>query len=511
MRPDRLAWGHGWLCLAGYWGELPGRRSLAFETGFQLASRAEYDHCVGVLMSAEAPSSWAGRLRDSAMLYAVLGTFARFMANVMLLPLFLVYFTPGEQAVWWVFVALGGLANLADFGFGAMITRAYSFLWAGAEDVAHEGLGATNARKEPNLPRLEVLNATVRRLYLTIALVATGVLLVAGGGLLWRPIHEAGGAAGLWVAWFAYALMIGYGVGTSHWILGCQGINLVRDSQAAVLWGAIAYLVTGVLLLSLGAGLMGMVLAAGVRGIVIRLASRRAFLRVVSVGPATTPDRELLRKLWPNSRKYGWLTVGGWLLANAGLIVCSQTQPAAITASFGLTAQVGAFLVGLATLWLTTKWPAITILRAQGSTQEMSLMFARRFGWCVGSFVVMAVVVVLLGNPLLQLWGARSQLLPAGLLVVYLWHQLQQLTYVQFEGLIFTENVVPLYGLNVISGAMMLVLGWLLAKAYGVLGIVVGAWMADSLASTWMFIRRGFQVQTLTPAQFLRVALGGRV
>ena len=91
------------------------------------------------------------------MLFAGLGTVVRIGAHLLIVPLMLVQFSTGEQAAWWVFVSLGAFANLADFGFGPVISRVYSYLWAGAEDFKAEGLQAVEgASREPNLDRIRI-------------------------------------------------------------------------------------------------------------------------------------------------------------------------------------------------------------------------------------------------------------------------------------------------------------------------------------------------------------------
>src|SRR5688500_2461597 len=94
------------------------------------------------------------RAWGSAMLYGSLATAVRVGANILLLPLVLKVLAPPELAVWYVFLALGGMANLADFGFGSAIGRIYSFLWAGADDFDTEGLREPPQNQQPNLPRI---------------------------------------------------------------------------------------------------------------------------------------------------------------------------------------------------------------------------------------------------------------------------------------------------------------------------------------------------------------------
>lgn len=55
----------------------------------------------------------------------------------------------------------------------------------------------------------------------------------------------------------------------------------------------------------------------------------------------------------------------------------------------------------------------------------------------------------------------------------------------------------------------MLLFGWLLAPAFGVWGLLVVISSVDSVVSTWLYVRWGFESQTLSTRQFILVALGG--
>ena len=67
------------------------------------------------------------RARQSAVFYGVFATAIRVGANLFLLPLLLGKLSSAELALWYVFLALGNFANLADFGFGQAISRVYSY------------------------------------------------------------------------------------------------------------------------------------------------------------------------------------------------------------------------------------------------------------------------------------------------------------------------------------------------------------------------------------------------
>ncbi len=325
-------------------------------------------------------------------------------------------------------------------------------------------------------------------------------------------MREAGQPPGIWLAWAAYLVVIGYSLCTSHWTMAAQGINRVREVQAAIFWGAAGYLVLGVVLLVSGGGLFSMVAAVGARGIIIRLLCRRAYQRAVgdeSEKPSTDPD--IVRRLWPNAYKFGVMSLGAYLISNANVFICSQLLDNAMTASYGLTLQVGNFTMSLAGLWLAVKWPHITILRTQGQIRELSVLFARRFFFTMASYVVLATLAVLLANPVLEWKGSHTLLLATPCLVFYLTYLGLQLFYVQFGLLAFTENVIPFFKIALYTGVGLVTLSLVLTPTLGVWGMLLAPLIAEWSCSGWFTIRRGFQGQGLTVYQFWRAAITGHL
>jgi O-antigen/teichoic acid export membrane protein len=450
---------------------------------------------------------------QSAVVFGWFSTAIRMGANLLLVPLIVTVLTEKEQALWWVFLALANFANLADFGFGQSITRVYSYLWAGAEDFDTEGLRPMSATAPPNAAKLRVLNTTVTYLYWRLSLVALALLAIGGTAVLWKPIMASGAPATNWVVWTGFLLANGYALATSHWVLACQGISLVRQVQASYLWGGLLYFVAAATLLECKLGLAAMVIATTIKGLVIRWLARRAYLRAVPHS-GTEPGRvdfSMLKRLWPNAKKFGILSLGAALIAYSGVMVSSQFLDAKTTASFGLTAEIGRFMGTFAMLWLTVKWPDITILRTQGRLVEMSSLFARRLAMTLGTFAAGAVLLIWIGNPLLQWKGSQSQLLATPYLVAYLFYLLANLFYVQFGSLAYTENVIPFFRIAIFTGVAVVASMILLTWQFGLWGMIAAPFLAEWAYSGWFTVRRGFQGQPLTARQMLRAALGGRL
>ena len=449
---------------------------------------------------------------QSALLYGAAGTVVRVGANVLLLPVVLKTLSASELALWWMFLALGGLANLADFGFSQAITRIYSYLWAGASDFDVEGMRPPPEKSEPNLECLRRLNATARSLYVRLAWGSTAVLAVVGSIILMPKVQASSQPLQTWLTWMAFLLAVGYGLGSSHWFAACQGTNRMRDLQASNLWSGLAYLAVAGILLIAGCGLLSMVLATAMRGLIARHLCCLAYCRVVPDvgGKPAVADMSMLDRIWPNAWKFGVLSLGVYFITNSGVIISGYILGDEVTASYGLTAQIGLFLTNFSALWLTVKWPQLTILRTQGRLDEMAALFARRLALMVATFLFLATALVLFGNPILEWKGSNTKLLSTPYLIVYLFYLGQQQFYAQFGTLTFTENVVPFFKLSLFTGLGLAYLSVVMTAWFDLWGLVLAPLIATMAGSTWYPVWRGFRGQPLTVRQFIRVGVLGR-
>lgn len=455
--------------------------------------------------------SWFKRAWQSALLFGFAGTAVSIGANLLLVPLLLLRLSQQEQALWWMFLAIGSFANLADFGFSQTITRVYSYLWAGVDDYDAEGLRPPPDHGAPNLPQIRRLNATVKQLYARLGFVVLAGAGAGGSLVLARTVGNTPGATLHWLAWAAFVLSVAYGFAASHWIPACYGINRMREMHIANLWGGVAYLVSAAALLLCDLGLAALVIAFTVRTLLVRGLTRRAYLAAVPPvpGPPVPPDPSLLKRLWPNAYKFGLIALGACLTSNSAVLICGHFLGAAATASFGLTATAGSFLARTAALWLSVKWPQITILRTQGRLEEMSLLFARRLGLVMLSFVLGAALLLALGDWVLGFRGNPTRLLPTSALALYLLLLGMQLFYAQFGSLAYTENVIPFFRISLWTGLVEVLLSVALAWRFGLWGLLAAPLLAE-LYSCWFTVRRGFQGQPLSAGQLFRAALTGR-
>lgn len=312
-------------------------------------------------MSLQALRAHWHRARRSAIFFGIFATAVRVGANLLLLPILLTKLPTNDLALWWVFVSLGGFVNLADFGFGATIARVFSYLWAGADDFEAEGISAPAVNREPNLPRIRELNETVRYFYWTISVGTTVIIAGIGTLVLLKPAAASTNPHLGWVAWAFQVFLIAFGLGTSRWVLACQGLGRTKELQIAYLWSGIANIGSATVLLLCNWWLFGLLTANLLRLIILREYCRRVYYNSVPKVPnqRLKPNWQMLKRLWPNASKLGVLAIGAYLLSNGNILICSQNLSPeltpSVTASFGLMATLGGFMTNFSALWLAVK------------------------------------------------------------------------------------------------------------------------------------------------------------
>lgn len=122
------------------------------------------------------------RVTRKDVLWNYLGTFFSMFGNFLLLPFLVRYLTGSELGLWYVYIAVGNLVMLFEFGFNPTFARNFAFCWSGAKELTKEGcVRSDDDEVDPSL--LAHLLAACRMVYRRITAVAL-VVLVAPGTLL---------------------------------------------------------------------------------------------------------------------------------------------------------------------------------------------------------------------------------------------------------------------------------------------------------------------------------------
>lgn len=451
----------------------------------------------------------------SAVAWTYFATLLRMGAAVFVLPVVLKVLTQEHYGLWVVFGSLGGLASLLDLGFSLTATRAVGYLWAGAPRLLPFGLApapppAADAR-QINHAYLRDLIGTLRIYYLAMGGIAFVFLLTVGGVWVWLKSEGLNGAAGLRAAWVVYVAGASLNLSGALWIALCAGVNAVQQSQKILLCGQIVYYLTAFGGLALGFGLGALAAAFFASGVTTWLTG---YWFARNLLPEIPPLRQrifnwdIIKVLWPNAWRMAGASAGTFLILQANTLICSAVLGLQATGSYGLSFQVSLLLLSLSSVWVHVKLPLINQWRAQGRTEEVARLFARRVQLSLLTFVTGAVSTLLLGPWLLGLVHARTTLLPLPALALMLLIALLEMHHSLYACLVFTENHNPFLKPALLSGAFILVLSLLLSRVLGVWGLLLSVGLVQACFNNWWPVWRAVHGLGLRGGGYWKIFLG---
>jgi O-antigen/teichoic acid export membrane protein len=448
------------------------------------------------------------RVSRSAVSWGLVAAALRSGSALLLLPLILWRIPSDELGLWYVFVSLGAVAGLMDLGFAHTSTRAAGYLWAGSRVLLPFGIDLADPlletdatggaiRRQPNLPTLSNLVASLRLYYLSASGLLFLLLSTAGGAWIWHKSVGLDHAQSIRLTFFAYAIGVSLGFANSLWPSLLAGINAVKEAQQITIACLLAFVSLAAAGLVAGLGMWALVTGTIVAGLAERLIGRRVFYRLVPLPPGKF-DLSVLRALWPNAWRTAAVGLGAFMTFQANTLICSAFLDLRSTASYGLSLQAVTALVGISSIWVRVRLPAINHLRAQGIVEPIPAMFRQRTVFALLTFGAGAAALLLLGRPLLELLDARTQLLPTALLATLLLIQLLEMHHSLYGELVYSENVNPFVKAALISGGAIIILSLLLTPRFGVWGMLLASGSVQLCYNNWWPVRRA--IRGLGPA-----------
>ena len=101
--------------------------------------------------------------------------------NFLMLPFLLYFLNDDAYGLWNVYVSLGGIVALFDFGFNTTFARNITFCWSGAKKLDKESVESRrNLDNEPDFTLMKKVLITCKRIYLVISAAALLLLWTLG-------------------------------------------------------------------------------------------------------------------------------------------------------------------------------------------------------------------------------------------------------------------------------------------------------------------------------------------
>jgi hypothetical protein len=353
-------------------------------------------------------------------------------------------FSLGQQGLFFVFLSLGALIQVSEFG------TSYAVLQVGA-------------RLRDDAARLEAFRLRARRLQFTLMGVAALAVGLLGAGLF-SP-HAAPDEAGWPGPWFAFAAA----VAAAQWI-ALEVAFVEAASSATAAWrlrwlqesiGGAAFV--GALLA--GAGLWSLALSVAVRAAVGVAGLRRRPAAAVTPVPSAIRWRQ---DIWPFQWRIGMSTAVGFLIFQAVNPVVMFELGSAEAGRFGLGLAIMNMLLQVSSAWPLSQAARFSRLIHAGEFVELRARFRRVLALSTMLAVAMAACALVAHGMLAKGgFGLTSRLPPVSALGALVVAGLGHHVTLCLAVLLRAEQREPLLKVTVFGGLFSLVVVWLAARAGG--------------------------------------------
>ena len=452
----------------------------------------------------------------SAVAWSLAANGLRVAGALLVLPLIVRTIPSAELGLWYVFVSIVSLAGILDLGFGPTLTQATGYAWAGAKKLQELGIAHKEPGEvagEPNYGLLAALVGTMRRYYQVLATIVIVLLLTLGSWWIWDKTVDMSQSGPLRLAWVVFSFGAALNVLGSLWPAVLSGINGVRQAQQLFTLSIVVNYLTLAIGLVFHCGIWSLVAGQVVLGLIQRQGGKLYFRNLAGEAfneSAVTVDRQIIGVLWPMAWRNGVLALGTFLIQSANTLICSAKLGLDSTASYGLTLQIINLLMAVSMTWVLVKLPLINQLRTARDLERVTALFVARLRIAILTFVLGAFAILLLGNTMLHLLGAKTLLLPTAQLAVILFIYFLEMNHSCHAALVISENVNPFVLPALLSGSAVVLLSLLLTPIWAIWGIIASFGIVQIAFNNWWPVLRAIRGLGLRPKAYWQIFLGIR-
>jgi O-antigen/teichoic acid export membrane protein len=420
-------------------------------------------------------------------------TTMRVASGIIVLPIVLRMLPSEEVGLWNIFLTIGSLATLLDFGFFNSFTRNITYVFSGVKELKEEGyVVVKNNDTSVDYGLLKSVIAAMRRFYGVLTGLFLLVFIIASPFYLTNILHNySGNTKEVWIAWFTYGVLVAYQLYTYYYSALLSGRGYIKRVQQITIIGQTSRIVVTLICLFAGLKLMSLVIGQFVSDIVNRMLCYYTFydkeIKQKMRNVIIIPVRSIMKKMTPNAVRIGITTIGAFLIGKAIILIIPFYMSLSDVASYGLTKQMIDLIIALGGIWFATFYPKITLHRVNEEMDHVKRMYIKGKLCLIAIFLICGVGLMVVGDPLLTLIHSKTHLLPVSMIFVFLVISFLDANHGISTSYLLTKNEVPFMKATIVSGIVTLTLLYLGFKflSLGLWGMILAPGIAQALYQNW--------------------------
>lgn len=424
------------------------------------------------------------------------GSMALTMAvNLLLLPLYIYFFTPDMVGLWYVFISIGSIALLFDFGFSITFARNITYCWSGAQELKTKHVVFSES-KEVNFSLLKAILKACQSIYAILG--GSALVLMYTLGMYY--IGSLVGPSSRWeayIAWAAYGFGIFLNLYYSYYISFLRGVGAITLANKSIVYARLLQMVFTIILLLLGFDIIGASVGYLIYGFGFKLFGHRYFYNYEHIGEklrlatnlGATSTADIFRTIWYNAWRDGIVSISNYISTQATIIISSFYLSLEQTGMYSIAIQLTTAVAVVASTLYNTYQPAFQnayITKDQPRLREL-------FSFSVTLFIVIYWVGVfclwLIGLPLLNMIKSNfvisnTVLLGAGVMQFIIYYRNCYTSYFSCTNrIIYVKSFI-------FSSAIGLVLSLAFMQFFnlGIFGLLGGIILSQCMYNSWYWL-----------------------
>ena len=437
-------------------------------------------------------------------------------AGVITLPVLFLFLDPEHIKIWIVFITLGSLALLFEFGFQPTLTRNIAYVLSGSKKVLAKGL-ALEEVPTSEIDRdllLGLINAG-KSIYLRIALFLTLLFVPASTYYLYATIETETFWYSVLLAWglFSLGLIVNFYFGYMTSML--HGAGEVANASKVTVLTRSTFIVCSVALVLAGYGILSIGianLAASLLGRFFALYWVRKigiysgvfgglFSTVSSRGETTVNVRRLVSA---NAYRLGAAQFGSFAIQRGNILIAAALLPDAEATAYSLTVTLTMAIFGISLAAPQAMMPFLGRAAQTQDKQQTELLLGRCLLFAHTTYLVGFAVFIVLALYIANSTTTSVTFLEPMILLIFGLIVLLELNHSVFALFITASNHVPFYKASLISGASILTLSLLSIETYGLWALILVQGAVQLSYNNWKWPMMALQSQQTTLQQVLR-------
>jgi len=422
-------------------------------------------------------------------------TFMRVASGLIVLPLVLRLLPSPDVGLWNIFLSIGSIAALLDFGFSNAFSRNITYVFSGVKTLQSKGYSSVDKNDTTiDFGLLKSVISAMRRYYAILAIIFLAIFLAISHfymSYILEKEHYTGDIKTVWISWFTYGGLVAYQLYTYYYGSLLTGRGLVKRNLQIIIVSQGFRIISTIILLLLGFGLFSLVVGFFVSDFLNRTLCYYAFYdkkikHDIKVSKPI-PVNEVMKIMTPNAVKIGVTTLGGFLITRGILLISPLYLSLPQIASYGTTKQMIDLIASIGGIWFSTYYPKVTLYRVNDQMDGVKRLYIKGKLALIFVFIICGLGIIFVGPPLLDLIHSKTHLIPGAMIFVFLIVAFLESNQSISSGYLLTKNEVPFMKASIFSGLAVLIL--LFASFYftdlGIWGMILAPGIAQISYQNW--------------------------